>query len=103
MRRIPIVLVLSLCLLCANAARAGWQTDWDKTLESAKREGRVALYVSDVFYEVFQQFQKKYPEIKVVSVTGRGSPIAQRVMAERRAGSSGALQCQGAGASHKHL
>ena len=85
MRRVPIVLVISLCLYWADAARAEWQTDWDKTLAAAKREGRVALYVSDVFYEVFQQFQKKYPEIKVVSVTGRGSQIAQRVMAERRA------------------
>ncbi len=67
-------------------AKPSWQAEWDETLKAAKQEGRVVLYVSDVYFEVFQQFQKKYPHIKVTTVSGRGSQISQRVMAERRAG-----------------
>ncbi|HEX9879520.1 MAG TPA: extracellular solute-binding protein [Candidatus Binatia bacterium] len=78
--------VLCWALLDALPARAAWQVHWDETVAAAKREGRVTLYVSDVFDEVFREFHKKYPEIKVVTVAGRGSQIAQRVMAERRAG-----------------
>jgi len=66
--------------LGAAVAESSWQAEWHDTLKAAEEEGRVVLYVSDVYFEVFQQFQKKYPHIKVTSVTGRGSQIAQRVM-----------------------
>ncbi|NIO09388.1 MAG: hypothetical protein GTO40_15825, partial [Deltaproteobacteria bacterium] len=86
MRFVSALTGASWFLLSAAGTVASWQSDWDETVRAAKEEGRVVLYVSDVFFEVFQEFQKKYPEIKVISVTGRGSQIAQRVMAERRAG-----------------
>src|SRR5215467_15133404 len=35
---------------------------------------------------VAQLFQKKYPEIIVTTVTGRGNQLGPRIMAERRAG-----------------
>jgi iron(III) transport system substrate-binding protein len=44
------------------------------------------LYVSNQYDEFFREFQKKYPEIKVVTVVGLGPETIQRIMAERRAG-----------------
>ena len=73
-------------LIGTAEAKPSWHAEWSEALEAAKQEGQVVLYASDVYYEVFRVFQKKYPEIKVVAATGRGSQISQRVMAERRAG-----------------
>jgi len=67
-------------------ARGDWQTEWDQTLQAARKEGRVVLNVARRYDRIFQEFQKKYPKIKVVTIGGRGSQIAERVMAERRAG-----------------
>jgi ABC-type Fe3+ transport system substrate-binding protein len=61
-----------------------WQVEWEKILAAAKKEGQVAIYISG-YEEVLPDFQKEYPEIKVVAVTGRGSQVAQRMLAERRA------------------
>lgn len=60
--------------------------EWEKTIQAASREGEVALYASDDYETVFRQFQKRYPQIKTNVVVGRGNQIAERVMAERRAG-----------------
>lgn len=65
---------------------AAAESEWERTVAAAKQEGSVVLYVSDIYGEVFRDFQKKYPDIDVVAMAGRGSQIAQRVMAERRAG-----------------
>ncbi len=35
---------------------------------------------------VFAEFRKEYPEIRVVTITGRGSDLGNRIVAERRAG-----------------
>ncbi len=86
MRFLCMLGVLCWALFGAFSECASGQADWDETLMAAKREGQVALYVSDVYYEVFQEFQEKFPDIKVITVTGRGSQVAQRAMAERRAG-----------------
>ena len=68
----------------ADAKKPGWQLEWEKTLEAAKKEGQVTVYISG-YEEVLPDFQKEYPEIKVIAVTGRGSQISQRLLAERRA------------------
>ena len=73
-------------LIGSAEAKPSWQAEWSEALEAAKQEGQVVLYASDVYYEVFRVFQKKFPAINVVAATGRGSQISQRVMAERRAG-----------------
>src|SRR4029453_11139597 len=74
---------------CPRATRAGeakpaWQGEWEKVLAAAKKEGQVAVYISG-YEEILPEFQKEYPEIKVVPTTGRGSQIGQRLLAERRA------------------
>ena len=65
-------------------AQQNWQSKWEETVQAAKKEGQVTILVS---YDAFlQEFKREYPEIKVVSVTGKGSVLYPRIMAERRAG-----------------
>ena len=68
----------------AETNKPAWQVDWEKTLDAAKKEGQVTVYISG-YEEVLPDFHKEYPEIKVTAVTGRGSQISQRLLAERRA------------------
>jgi len=91
-------LTASLVLLCVCAwstsvhgaePKPNWQSEWEKTVQGAKREGKLSLYLYQGEGElsaVAELFQKNYPEIKVSMVTGRGSQLAPRIMAERRAG-----------------
>lgn len=76
----------TLFLALAPEARADWQLDWEKTVAAAKKEGQVILYGSDDYGVIFAQLQKRYSEIKVVHVPGRGGASAQRILSERRAG-----------------
>lgn len=72
---------------CAADARPAWQAEWEKTLETAKKEGRFNFYVGRYGTEVFlNEFRKEYPEIKVVTVNGTGNDLATRVLSEIRAG-----------------
>jgi len=68
----------------AAQAKPGWQAEWEKVVEAGKKEGQVAVYISG-YEEILPEFQKEYPEIKVVPTTGRGSQVGQRLIAERRA------------------
>src|SRR5713226_5456794 len=65
---------------------AGWQLEWDRTMEVAKKEGEVVLYASDDYERLFAEFRKKYPEISVKGFYARGQDVVQRMMNERRAG-----------------
>ncbi|HXV80726.1 MAG TPA: extracellular solute-binding protein [Candidatus Binatia bacterium] len=70
----------------AAEPKAGWQADWDKTVKAAEEEGALVIYMTRAFEPVFREaFQKKYPKIKVTTVTGRGYELSQRIMNERRA------------------
>jgi ABC-type glycerol-3-phosphate transport system substrate-binding protein len=82
------LLLILLCVFFGGAVQAAeskpaWQVEWEKTLEAAKKEGQVAVYISG-YEEVLPEFQKEYPDIKLISVTGRGSQLAQRLLTERR-------------------
>lgn len=87
---VPLAALLFLSLpiapVTAGEAKPASQTEWQQALESAGREGQVAIYSSDTYDLLFAQFHKKYPEIKVLSVVGRGAEMVQRIMTERRAG-----------------
>ena len=82
--------VACLALLCAvNGATAAqakpaWQQEWERTLEAAKKEGQVAIYISG-YDAVLPDFEKEFPEIKVIAVTGRGNQLGPRLLSERRA------------------
>jgi len=73
----------------AESTKAGWQAEWERTVQAAKKEGGLSLYLLQGEGELSalaQLFQQKYPEINVVTTTGRGNTLAPRIMAERRAG-----------------
>ena len=70
-------------------SKPNWQSEWDRTVNAAKKEASLSLYLYQGEGElsaVAQLFQKKYPEINLVTTTGRGNTLAPRIMAERRAG-----------------
>lgn len=73
-------------LVVAAETKAIWQADWETALQAAYKEGRVVLYGSAVYEDIFREFQKKYPAIRVTAVTGRTPELAERILAERRAG-----------------
>jgi len=75
--------------ICAALPKPSWQSEWEKTVQGAKKEEKLSLYLYGGEGELSataQLFQKKYPDIHVTTVTGRGSQLAPRIMAERRAG-----------------
>ena len=72
--------------LPAAEIKAGWQAEWEKTVQAAEREGQVMIYMAGYGAVIDSgAFQKAYPKIKVVSVTGSGTQLAPRIAAERRA------------------
>jgi len=76
-------LVLCFAPAFAGEARPEWQREWESVLQAARKEGQVAVYMSG-YEKVLPEFEKEYPEIKLISVPGRGSQLAQRMLAERR-------------------
>ena len=73
----------------AAESKPNWQAQWEKTVDGAKKEGKLSLYIydgEDILATVARHFQKKYPEIDIVTTPGRGNTLAPRIMAERRAG-----------------
>jgi iron(III) transport system substrate-binding protein len=72
----------------ANSAEAkpGAQAAWDKVVAGAKSEGALTIYGNTGYDAIFAEFEKRYPGIKVVYVTGRGGPdIVPRILSEQRA------------------
>ena len=82
-----------------------WQNEWSRTVEAAKKEGRVSIYHWGPPYVLNAGvFQKRYPDIKVVVITGRGPQISQRILLERRAGRFLAdIQIDGASNFHPNM
>ena len=90
MLRVGVIILLTILgtgsVRSAEVNPAG-QMEWEKTVEAAKKEGQVNVYITG-WGAVLNagEFQKRYPEIRVVGVHGQGRQISQRVLAERRAG-----------------
>jgi iron(III) transport system substrate-binding protein len=93
----PIVwvwlLLFTLVAVVAPDARAAetktvWQLQWEKVVQAAKKEGQVTVYVHSTYTPALESgaFQKAFPEIKLVSVSGVELQLERRFMAERRAG-----------------
>jgi ABC-type Fe3+ transport system substrate-binding protein len=71
----------------AGESKPAWEPGWEQIVEAAKKDGQLTIYhTRGPFGEVFADFHKRYPGIKVVSVTGRGGELSSRIMGERRAG-----------------
>ena len=87
------VLFLS-CVLMSSAGtafaaelKASWQAEWDRTVRAAEQEGQVTVSIGGYGAIIDAGvFQKAYPKIKVTHITGAGTDLTQRIIAERRAG-----------------
>jgi iron(III) transport system substrate-binding protein len=64
-----------------------WEEQWNRILKAAKKEGQLNTYgLPDITHPaILEAFNKRYPEIKVVTVMGH-TELIQRIVAERRAG-----------------
>jgi len=65
-------------------AQSHGNKEWEKTVAAAKKEGQVTIYIYR-YEKLLDEFKKDYPDIKVVSVAGRGTALTTRILAERRA------------------
>jgi iron(III) transport system substrate-binding protein len=86
-----VLILLLRFAVVADAAdfKTNWQSEWERTVQGAKKEGGLSLYLlqgDGELNNLAQLFQKKYPEINVATTLGRGNTLAPRIMAERRAG-----------------
>jgi iron(III) transport system substrate-binding protein len=68
----------------AVAADEAWKAEWDKTVAAAEKEGKVVLYMRR-YDAALKDFTARYPKIKTTVVTGEGSVLGARILAERRA------------------
>lgn len=84
--RVGLTLVSLLAGFVAPPARADWKEDWEKTVKAARQEAAVVIYTFPGHERLFHEFQKKFPDVKLVEVTVRGSERVARILAERRAG-----------------
>jgi len=61
------VLFFSFCffiLVKLAFAQEDWRAGWERTVEAAKKEGRVVLFCSDDYDILFREFQKSIPRSK---------------------------------------
>src|SRR5437870_2411879 len=71
--------------VCLAAESVGLRGEWEKSVEAAKKEGQLTIYHWGTPWILDAGiFQRAYPEIKVTTVTGVGTQLMQRIMAERR-------------------
>jgi ABC-type glycerol-3-phosphate transport system substrate-binding protein len=84
------LLVLFVCLACFSDAQAaeGWQQEWERTVQAAKKEGQVTVYVHSTYAPVLATgaFEKAFPGIKLTVVSGIENDLERCFSAERRAG-----------------
>jgi iron(III) transport system substrate-binding protein len=92
-RRVSAVIALFVLASFASLGRAAesklsWQRDWEKILDGGKKEGEVRLWGEQEIThpDIIAAFNKEFPFIKAVTVSGRVGDLMPRIIAERRAG-----------------
>jgi ABC-type glycerol-3-phosphate transport system substrate-binding protein len=75
-------------LTFTGSGEASWQTEWEKTLSAAEKEGMVTVYgqARHPVSAAIQAFAKSYPKITLNFIGGPGSELGHKTMAEKRAG-----------------
>jgi iron(III) transport system substrate-binding protein len=89
--RLPVIVILWLLfarLSQAAESKPGSQTDLEKVIAAAKKEGEVRLWGDQEIThpDIIAAFTKEYPFIRPVTVNGRVGELMPRIIAERRAG-----------------
>ncbi|HEX9454036.1 MAG TPA: extracellular solute-binding protein [Candidatus Binatia bacterium] len=85
---IALLLAIGIRLANAGESRQAWQQEWEKTLQGAKTEGQVTVYVHSTYGPVLASgaFERAFPGIKLTVVSGIENDLERRFTAERRAG-----------------
>ena len=89
-RGLSIARVFLLCAMLVPRAVCGAelpsrQQQWETTLEAAKKEQKVYVYIYR-YNKVLDVFKKDHPEIEPFLLSGTNAQIVTRIMAERRSG-----------------
>lgn len=72
----------------AQTVKPNWQTEWDKTIELAKKEGKVVVSIpasNELRAAIERSFEKRYG-IDVEPVVGRASTLVRKMIDEAKAG-----------------
>jgi iron(III) transport system substrate-binding protein len=88
--RTCLLLLAGFCGVAISAfaaeSKPAWQAEWERTVKAAEDEGQLTVYIAGYGALIDSGlFQKAYPKIKITSVTGSGTQLAPRIVAERRA------------------
>ena len=83
--RLISVFVLLFLGFLGRAEAQSWKKEWEQSLEAAKREGQVVVYIAG-YAPVVEAFKKDFPEIQVTAISAPGAQLSARITAERRAG-----------------
>jgi hypothetical protein len=59
------------------ADRLNWKAEWEKTLKAARLEAQVTVFgwSRDSHLQALTEFQRFYPEIKLILISGSGSDL----------------------------
>jgi ABC-type Fe3+ transport system substrate-binding protein len=82
------VLVASRLSVVAADGSADWQSDWQRVMTAAKKEGKVVVSVppgAELRKALKENFERRFG-IELELVTGRGSAIVKKIADEHRAG-----------------
>ena len=90
-KRLAVIVILWLLFASLSQSaesKPASQTDWQKAIAAAKKEGEVRLWGDQEIThpDIVAAFAKEYPFIKAVIVSGRVGELMPRIIAERRAG-----------------
>ena len=79
---------LSIASTARAAAAASSDTEWERTVAAAKKEGKVSvfLYHRENIEAAVRVFDKHFPDIQLVTASTSAAETGPRLMAERRAG-----------------
>jgi len=83
-----IMLLASGRIVYAQTTKPASQADWEKTVELAKKEGRVVVSIpasTELRAEIEKNFEKRYG-IDVEPVVGRASNVVRKMVDEAKAG-----------------
>src|SRR5262245_48164823 len=75
--------------LVGQTVKAGGQSEWEKTVDTAKREGRVVVSVptsAELRKEFETGFQKKFSGIELELSVARGASNINKIAEEQNAG-----------------
>lgn len=73
----------------AQSGKGDWAADWEKVLQAARKEGKVIVSVpasAELRRKTEEVFGKRFPDIDLELVAGRGSSNIKKIIAEKKAG-----------------